>query len=358
MWDYHTGDLLRTVLLTSPAISLALDPCDRAFYAGHEDGSIQAFNFFGDSTSVRDPIHDPKNRSNATQASPSELWAVPSLNLGAVHCLDVAYEGTYVFSGHASGKVCLWDVASGKFVRELADYGMPVTNLRALPVTGFPNASVPRLKAHQVVKPRYDPSFSTGSEPSNGMAPTSYTLTAQFTGNLPQPDPERGSSMQLLEAALTQASFPPSFLANSLAELTAFTSSQAKAGRNGDTEANGAEPEHVKNKVADLELQLDKLRASNKQAMKKMVEMRMDKIQSEKEERERTRRRKQEIHCGKRKRRGEGDGESSLNEDSSEEPEHGQDSDSSRLVNSRSGDREGPRSDAVALENGRREQGR
>ena len=332
VWDYHTGDLLRTVLLSRPPTCLALDPCDRAFYAGHEDGSIQLFDFYGKSAPVTHPLHDGGLRARAARAAPSHLWGLPSLDLGSTLCLAVLYEGNYVISGHRGGKVCQWDVSSGKFVKELADHGVPVTNIQALPAVGFHPASAPRLTVHQVVKPRYDPSFAAGGEPENGIAPLAYTLRAQFTSALPQPDVLPGSSMQMLEAAMTQPSFPASFLDASLSQLGESTCLQADAAAGAKQTTGGEavpEAQHLQQRVDDLQSQLQNLRSVHQQTWKKMVDVRMAKARSRKDaeapkppgrSRDARRRPKRAIE-GARLEAGRegGGGDGSLNEDSNAE---------------------------------------
>lgn len=339
VWNYRNGDTLRTFLFSAPPISLSLDPCDRAFYVGHEDGSIQLINFFGGSNGppLTNPVYNSGDQSKPNQCSSSDLWTVPSLNLGATLCLDIVYEGNYLLSGHQSGKVCMWDISNGKFVKELANYGNSVTNLQLLPVTGFPMASLPRLKAHQVIKPRYEASFSTGDDPANGMVPAKYSLTAQFMSVMPREESEPGSSLNLIEKALTQPSFPPSFINNSLVELMAFTSSQQRRQSDGGGEALAMEQEHhLKRKVTDLESKVSTLQATNQETWEKMIEMRMEKIQSRKAEKVRLRkkiekrkkRKERNEFIGKRNgqeermegEKGEkGEESSTLNEDSSED---------------------------------------
>ncbi|KAI9882322.1 MAG: hypothetical protein M1823_005929 [Watsoniomyces obsoletus] len=299
VWDYQSGQLLRTFLLAGPVISLALDPCDRAFYAGYQDGSIQLVDFFRDTPLAKHPLYDdPALTSTAIQASTSSVWAAQSLDLGATLCLDVVYEGNYILSGHHSGKVCVWDVSSGKYVKEVVDYGAPVTNLQMLPVTGFLNQSPPRLKVHQVVKPRYDPSFS-GDDASVGLS--KYTITAQFPSTLSRDDDDDGD-MDPIEAALTGPSFPPGFLATSLAELTAYTSRYSTNGTVPDTVmVTGPETEALHEKVTELETSLEELRATHQETWKKMVEMRLEKIRMRRAEE--ARRREQVRLGGQAKRR-------------------------------------------------------
>lgn len=171
VWNYHTGDLLRTFLLPSTPLCLALDPCDRGVFLGSEDGSLQLIEFV-QSDSKLSPLYD-----TALQATPVQVIAAPwtpsssassatESAFGAAHCIGLSYDGTTVLSGHASGKIGQWDAGRRTFSAELVDLNAPVTNL--LIVSPFPADKA--TKAVTVVKPK--------------MSAVNYTFTAQLTGNL------------------------------------------------------------------------------------------------------------------------------------------------------------------------------
>lgn len=298
MWDYQSGDLLRTFIFSKSPISLALDPCDRAFYAGHEDGTIQLVDFFKPPLSVVEALHqDGASQSMPVQAPASDLWAAASQNLGAALCLDVVYEGNYLLSGHESGKVCLWDVATGKYTKELTDHGTPVTNLVMLPPTGFPTAAAPTVTAHQVLKPRYESSFTTSaSGRGSDTVPADYTVTVQFSSELQSESSDTKSDFSLAEA-FNHPSLPQSYLAASLTSLTASLSSSSSASPSSTfgnppittittdkAQDDDQNPILLKQQISQLQSDLDDLQATHKQTWKKMVEMRMEKIEREKAE--------------------------------------------------------------------------
>ena len=331
VWNYQAGDVLRTFLFSTPSISLTLDPCNRAFYAGHEDGSIQLINFFKQASAISNPLHDPLPQSTPIQAPASDLWAAASQKLGATLCLDVVYEGNYLLTGHASGKVCLWDVASGKFVKEITDHGVPVTNLIVLPPTGFPMASSPRLKVHQIIKPRYESGLPSSNGRSTGIVPLNYTLTAQFASTLPSEDNDL--STDPLEAVFNHPSLPPSFIAASLAELAAFTSSSSSSQRNTNRsiKASSIEDQNLKQQVSELQTKLDDLRSTHKQTWKKMVEMRLETLDLQKKEQARIERRR------RRKRRDEGGESSSSRDEDDDDDEDGGSRSSPSLIQEQHG---------------------
>lgn len=148
VWNYHTGELLRTFLLPATPTSLALDPCDRAVYIGFDNGAVQAVDLFVPKAGVN-ALHDSEQQSTPIQVAPTPLSGAPA-ELGEVHCLGVSYDGTTLVSGHASGKMAQWESGPGKFVAELGDLNAPVTNLVMLD----PLKGVGRVGAVGVSKPR------------------------------------------------------------------------------------------------------------------------------------------------------------------------------------------------------------
>jgi len=213
VWNYHSGDLLRTILLPSTPFCLALDPADRAFFTGYEDGSVQLVDFY--SMTTVSSIQDSSLAATPVQPPPSSRWSPPSQATGSSLSMSLSYDGTTLISGHASGKILAWDVAAGRFQSQLAEYGgSPITNIDFLPPTGFPNARPPRRKVVNVVKPRPHDAFST---PGNGRLMGAYKFSTQFTSRLA---PRSAHIQQTkFEATLDHIGFPEEYLNESLAEL-------------------------------------------------------------------------------------------------------------------------------------------
>jgi pre-rRNA-processing protein IPI3 len=163
VWNYATGDPLRTFLLPSTPLCLALDPCDRAVYVGFEDGSVQLVDFFQPNSTLN-PLYDTSLQATPVQVAATN-WSAPN-DVGATQCLAVSYDGTSLLSGHATGKVIRWDTGRRDFSAEIIDLASPVTNL--LMVSPLPEKQM--SKAVNVVKPR--------------LGETNQTFTAQFTHDL------------------------------------------------------------------------------------------------------------------------------------------------------------------------------
>ena len=224
-WDYLNGAILHVFLLPSSPLCLALDPADRAIYAGYEDGSIQLIDLYKHH-SVTHTIHDPSLSATPTQPPSQDQWPIPAGSISSALSITLSYDGITLLSGHENGKVHTWNIAKGKYNKSLADLDGPVTNLHMLPPTGFPNQRKAPYKIIYVVKPRYESSLIGNSNlgtASNALVPENYTFTAQFTTFLPQLSSSSVSqidSMADFDAALTHPSFPVDILEEGITALT------------------------------------------------------------------------------------------------------------------------------------------
>lgn len=119
LWDYHTGAHLRTFLLERVPTALAVDPADRAVYAGLDDGGVQCIELLGSAGAgeAAHPLFVDALR-DAPVALTGARW--PALaGQTEVTALAVAYEGNYLITGDAGGDVCVRDVASGQLFKTL-----------------------------------------------------------------------------------------------------------------------------------------------------------------------------------------------------------------------------------------------
>jgi len=190
VWNYHTGDLLRTFLLPSTPLCLALDPCDRAVYVGFEDGSLQVVEFV-QPESISNPLYDSRLQTTPVQITLSP-WAAPT-EAGAALCVSLSYDGTCLLSGHASGKIAQWDTGRRSFSAELVDLNAPVTNLRML--SPFPEKRL--TKPQTVVKPK--------------LGEGNYTFTVQLVGSM-------GNST--FDKAISSSGFPSQMLEDAISRLS------------------------------------------------------------------------------------------------------------------------------------------
>ena len=215
VWDYESGDVLHTFLLPSSPLCLALDPADRAVYAGFEDGSVQFIDFYSHSGSTQ-PLHNPVLQDTPTQPPPSDRWSATHQSASPILCLQVSYDGTSLLSSHQDGKIHVWDIAAGKFEKRLADFAVAITNIVMLKPTGFPEMTKPAVKLHNVVKPRYEGLVNGDHGVPGATIPTKYAFVAQFTSALPLPF---SANATLSHQEFHRSSFSTALLEESLSEF-------------------------------------------------------------------------------------------------------------------------------------------
>jgi pre-rRNA-processing protein IPI3 len=296
VWDVQSGSPLRTFLLTSSPISLTLDPCDRAFYVGFEDGSIQFADLFKSFTSSQEPLskrasgtesghlgailpsnplYIPQLQNTPVTLSPNaDRWISSGQEFGPVLCLDILFEGNYVLSGHQSGKVIMWDAAKGRVWKEVIDFQAPVTNLIVLAPVGFPvtdGKSNSKVRVHTVTKPLYESSFTpTGIH--SGAVPANYVFTAQLSSMLETPRVSAALSrsarayeeQSMFRSCIDSTSFPPSILWAGIAELAHWPGQGApsltEAEDRGDAAEHGGDTEDASDPRS-----IEHLRQSNRE---------------------------------------------------------------------------------------------
>ncbi|EGC47891.1 WD40 repeat-containing protein [Histoplasma capsulatum var. duboisii H88] len=218
VWEYRSGKLLRTFLLPASPLCSVVDPADRAFYVGYDDGSVQMIDFFK-VPSVQNILYDSNQQSTPSQLSANERWLPPNPDLGAVLCLTLSYDGTTLLSGHKSGAIACWDIAKGRYASTITTYGCPVTNLQMLTPTGFvQDRQTPKITVHNTVKPRYDHALSNSAQLGDSI-PATYSLQAHLTGQL---DLDNILSTDDFSEALTHPLFSPALISEGLAELAAL----------------------------------------------------------------------------------------------------------------------------------------
>lgn len=125
IWNYQLGIPLRTLLFPCAPISLALDPCARAFYASTDDRSLYAVELSGEKA-----LLGPQSiEGGAAVVQVSAAFGAAPQEAGPATCLDLSYDGTILLSGHPQGQVRRWDLSSRADSTELASLNAAITNI-------------------------------------------------------------------------------------------------------------------------------------------------------------------------------------------------------------------------------------
>jgi pre-rRNA-processing protein IPI3 len=157
IWNYQTGDALRTLLFPSSPLCLALDPSSRAVCVSCEDGSLYLAELFAGK-----PLLGPGSEDASTVVQVTSPFGATQPDVGPASCLSLSYDGTMLLTGHPRGQIMRWDIAENKSPVELANLNAAVTNVAF--VSPFP-ANKP-TKTVTITKP--------------SQAERAYTFTGQF----------------------------------------------------------------------------------------------------------------------------------------------------------------------------------
>ncbi|KAH0593687.1 hypothetical protein MHUMG1_08437 [Metarhizium humberi] len=161
LWNYQTGQVLRTLLFPSPPLCVSLDASARALFACAEDGGLYLVELFGDKPLVG-------SRSAELPSIVVQVNAplgVSDVADGPASCLALSHDGTSVLTGHTKGKILQWSLIDNSHPTELANLNASVTNLVYVPLLSPKKP----CKVGSVVKPN--------------QSQRQYSITAQLEGD-------------------------------------------------------------------------------------------------------------------------------------------------------------------------------
>lgn len=157
IWNYQTGDALRTLLFPSFPLCLSLDPSSRAICVSCDDGALYLAEVFAEK-----PLLGPGAEEATTVVQISSPFGATQPDVGPASCLSVSYDGATLLTGHPRGQIMQWDMVANKSPVELANLNAAVTNVVFL----SPFSSDKPTTTVNIVKP--------------SQAERSYTLAVQF----------------------------------------------------------------------------------------------------------------------------------------------------------------------------------
>ncbi|KAI8669588.1 hypothetical protein NCS57_00774100 [Fusarium keratoplasticum] len=193
IWNYQTGQLLRTLLFPAFPLCARLDPSARALFVSSEDGAVSLIELYGGEKPV---LGSRSTELPSIVVQVSAPLAVSDPEAGQPSCLAVTYDGTSILSGHTSGKILRWSLAENSHPTEVASLNASVTNLCFVP----PLSAEQPTKALTIVKPNQNLK--------------QYTFTGQLTTDLgdgtrlSQMLATNGFSSESLETAISSVSTP------------------------------------------------------------------------------------------------------------------------------------------------------
>ncbi|KAJ2891254.1 ribosomal assembly complex component [Zalerion maritima] len=143
VWNYRTGDALRTILFPATPLAAAMDPFPRLLAVSLEDRSIHLLDFFGD----KPLIGSRAVESSSTMIKAPAPIAQAAVDQGPASCLGLSHDGGTLLSGHPQGQIVKWSLNGHG--TELASLNSSVTNLIVLP----PSPPQVNTRTINIVKP-------------------------------------------------------------------------------------------------------------------------------------------------------------------------------------------------------------
>ena len=247
--------MLRTFLLPFSPQCLVLDPADRAAYVAYENSQLQAIDLLQHKQSL---ANSSKN-VDTFQLQAEDAWIHSASSVAAIKCLDLSYDGTVLLTGMEDGKVQMWDVGKGRFLREVVDLISPVTAIQILKPTGFAKAYSPRFVIPNIIKPNME--LSAPAPDATSRIPPSYALHLQIHS-----DTSRGTKS--FASNFTQELYSPYFSQDTVdaaiqdlvlqtAGISQYSAATDLSDHSKDT--NLAKVELLQSQVASLETKLSGL---------------------------------------------------------------------------------------------------
>ncbi|KAM0342706.1 hypothetical protein ACHAPU_009317 [Fusarium lateritium] len=191
IWNYQTGQLLRTLLFPSFPLCACLDPSARALFVSSEAGALYLVELFGGDKPL---LGSRSTELPSIVVQVNTPLAVSDPELGHPSCLALTYDGTSVLSGHTKGKVLRWTLAENSHPSDIANLNASVTNLCFVP----PLSTEQPTKTVLIVKPN--------------LSSKQYNFTAQLNTDL--------GEQTRLDQLLATNGFPSQSLETAISSVT------------------------------------------------------------------------------------------------------------------------------------------
>ncbi|CEI63888.1 hypothetical protein FVEN_g9184 [Fusarium venenatum] len=146
VWNYQTGQLLRTVLFPATPLCARLDPSARALFVSSEAGAVYLVELFGGDKPL---LGSRSTEQPSIVVQINTPLAVSDPELGQPSCIALTNDGTSILSGHTKGKIMRWTLSENAHPTEVANLNASVTNLWFKP----PLSTEQPTKTVTIVKP-------------------------------------------------------------------------------------------------------------------------------------------------------------------------------------------------------------
>lgn len=135
-WDLSSNELVSTHVLPEKITALALDPAERAAYAGLANGDIMLINRYRVNP-LTGLVQGPKGNNEKitmTYEDNSDIvLSRPDADLkSSVTCLSLNFDGTIIAAGYSDGQAYTWDITTKQVLRKLPAHKEAISSIQIL----------------------------------------------------------------------------------------------------------------------------------------------------------------------------------------------------------------------------------
>lgn len=135
-WDLGSSDLISTHILPEKITAIALDPAERAVYAGLINGDIMLINRYQVNPATG-TVEGPKGHNEKItmtfEDNGSIILSRPDAELkSSVTCLSLNFDGTILAAGYSDGQVFTWDITTKQVFRKLPAHKEAISSIQIL----------------------------------------------------------------------------------------------------------------------------------------------------------------------------------------------------------------------------------
>ncbi|QSL65180.1 hypothetical protein MERGE_002485 [Pneumocystis wakefieldiae] len=130
VWDLSTQSLLTTFVFPKPITCLAIDPAERAFYAGNDQGDVYLVNLYGFSEEKSlGSFYEAIGGSKKVIQSVHDESTIFKGHKSAISCLTLSFDGSLLITGSEDNDVFLWDIATRQIIHTFSKQDGPITSI-------------------------------------------------------------------------------------------------------------------------------------------------------------------------------------------------------------------------------------
>ncbi|KAG5518789.1 hypothetical protein PMAC_002760 [Pneumocystis sp. 'macacae'] len=130
IWDLGTQSLLTTFLLENPITCIAVDPAERAFYAGSNQGNVYLIDLYGFSEEkFLESFYKAIGGSEKIIQSAKDESYIFKGHESAVLCIALSFDGSLLITGSEDKNIFVWDIATRQIIQTFKKYDGPITSI-------------------------------------------------------------------------------------------------------------------------------------------------------------------------------------------------------------------------------------